>query len=552
MPSAAKRRRIRHGIVACFFFLLGGPGGAASAQTTFVEVAAASGIGSYESARRGFGAGIAAADFDDDGDIDIFAPTDTDVPHQLYRNLGDGTFEEIASQVGLDLPELGRSALWLDYDADHRLDLLISTDCYQSESLCAGLSTFLHLFRQTESGLFVDVTTQAGLDDPGGGAPAYGPDQHRSGMAAGDINGDGYLDLVTGFWGARLRLHLNQGDGTFVDASTASGIEATLLAHHQPMLFDFDGDGRIDLHVSVDFTENLLFLNQGGPVGGVPSLAETAVAAGCANAMNDMGVALGDFDEDGDPDLYISNIFRTGQYNILQRNDSTVGSPSCSEISLGAGVRDGGWGWGVTFLDVDHDGDLDLAETNGWAIGGWENPPRLFIQEGGTFVDQAAAAGLTSTRWGSCLVAVDVDRDGDQDLVTTLPDPRSGDTPALLELYRNALDSVALGRHSLTVRPRMTGRNARAIGARLRVEIAGRTLTRWITAGTSYLGQEPAEAHFGLDGATLVDRLTIDWPGGGRTELLGVAADQLLTVTYDGILADDFESGDASGWSSLP
>ena len=119
-----------------------------------------------------------------------------------------------------------------------------------------------------------------------------------------------------------------------------------------------------------------------------------------------------------------------------------------------------------------------------------------------------------------------------------------------IRLYRNQLAAGGPDRHFLLVRPRMAGANVFAIGARVVVRAAGRTMTRWIGAGTSYLGQEPAEAFFGLGGASTAERLEVHWPDGRVTALGEVAADQELVVTDDAVFASGFESGNTSAWSA--
>ena len=534
------------------------PAALLSQPISFVEVTAESGLGEYEIPNRGFGAGIAAADFDDDGLVDLFVPTDLDTPNRLYRNLGEGHFEDVAAARGLAGITRDRVALWLDYNADHRLDLLVLGDCYSRP--CDDTS-LLRLHRQTVAGTFEDVTTEAGLTDTG-----HTRAEHRSGLAAGDVNGDGFVDFVAGFWEGRLHLYLTRGNGTFADVSLEAGFDNAVLGYHQPVMVDWNSDGLLDIYAAVDFTENRLFLNQ-GVVDGMPTFVDVAVAAGCANAMNDMGVTLGDVDEDGDPDLYVTNIFREGMHNVLLRNDSTGGTAACSDISMAAGVEEGGWGWGTTFFDGNNNGFLDLGEVNGWRlVNSWDSPPRLFVHQGTnppTFLEEAATAGLTQTSWGSTLLAFDYDRDGDLDLVGN---QQIGEQTALLQgalvLYQNQLlhqnqlsaDQLSAGvanRHYLVIRPRMTGRNHRAIGTRIAVEAGGRTLFRWITAGTSYLGQEPAEAFFGLGSATVAERVTITWPSGEETVLLNVMADQMKTVTLSEprIFGDGFEWGDTLAWS---
>ena len=182
----------------------------------FVDVTGGSGIQPSTMA-MGMGGGLAAADFDDDGDIDLFVPNAAGSPDQLYRNLGNGQFEEIAAAAGLASIARSRSALWFDYDGDHRLDLVVAGDCHGLTVGCTGVST-LKLYRQVADAQFEDVTLAAGLLDD----RVTDTMMHRGGFSAADINKDGYLDLVTSLWLGEAGVLLNNGNGTFTNISVAS------------------------------------------------------------------------------------------------------------------------------------------------------------------------------------------------------------------------------------------------------------------------------------------------------------------------------------------
>ncbi len=509
------------------------------AEIRFVEVGAARGVLPYVMA-PGPGGGVAAADFDGDGDVDFFVPNGETVADQLYRNLGNGHFEEIAATAGVASTERSRVALWFDYDGDHRLDLFVGGDCHEIPNAlgCADFPT-LRLYRQVEDGVFEDTTLEAGfLDDE-----IIHRDQHRSGMSAGDIDNDGDLDLFITIRGGLARLFANNGDGTFEDISATSGLGIS-EDYHQPMMHDWNGDGWLDIYANVDNTANRLWINQGDR-----SFVDLAPASGSNSAWNDMGLTFGDVDNDGDLDIYITNIQRLSRHNLLLRNDSTQGALQFTGLSS-SGAENGGWGWGTTFFDVDKDSDFDLAATNGWILGVYAtDPSRLFVNQGGpsiTLVDAAGPAGLDDTYLGSSLIAADFDRDGDLDLLQTCNAFEQQDSQ--LRLLDNQSDGAIHDHGYLVVKPRMAGANHHAIGALVRIEIGDLRLMRLISAGTSYLGQEPAEAFFGTADATIVDRIIVEWPGGGQTVVENVATNQVVTVEAPGLFADGFESGDTSAW----
>jgi len=545
-PGAGRADSVIRALLGASLIL---PLAAAQAQTVhFVDRTGDWGVGvlAFE---NGWGAGLAAADYDDDGDIDLFVPQAEGVPNRLYRNDGAGSFEEIASDVGLASTESARVGLWFDSDSDGRLDLLVAND----KTDPAPDSSF-RLYRQQGDGTFLDVTAAAGLLL----APIVHPNHHWGGLCAGDLDGDGDLDIFTGQFNGPGRLLRNDGDGTFTDDSAGAGVrgDETFSKHHQCAVEDFDGDGRMDIYVAMDYHSadpaigrNRLWRNQGDG-----TFVDTASAWGVANVMNDMGVTLGDYDGDGDFDLYVTNIWLPSmsppRHSVLYRRDGTSGTPAFTEVSASLGVANTDYGWGTVFFDADRDGDLDLAATNGWRSGSFTTDSSRFFESpggGGGFLDRSSATGFDDTLWGSSLLAVDLDRDGDLELIQScLIDGDGGEV--------RVLDNEPLGGgpapHWLVVRPRQLVPNRHSIGAKVRVLAGGAWQLRRIAAGTSYMGQEPAEAHFGLGAAVEASAVEIAWPDGLVTSFGPVAADQVWIV--DLLFADHFESGDLDRWSVAP
>ena len=470
------------------------------------------------------GTGVAVADFDDDGDLDFFLPQGEGTPDRLYRNRGDGHYEEVAAALGLASTHSHRNALWFDYDGDGDLDLLVGGNDIRAKG--EGQRPPLTLYERASSGQFVDVTRQVNLILPALETPA-----HFGGFAAGDLEGDGDLDLVVCVFGGRSRLFLNEA-GRFLDRTRSSHVFSGTRAlpgdfEWQSLLHDFDGDGLQDIYLAVDFAPNRLMLNRGEG-----SFVDVAPHTGAANDMNDMGLALGDYDGDGDFDLYVTNIdfFNTAPgHNVLLKNRSETGSLRFVEVSERSGVHAGGWGWGTTFVDVDNDTRLDLAATNGMPRTVYEQDlSRLFMNLGEQpvrFLDRAQPFGFADMRVGSSLVAFDSDRDGDLDFLQTCME---GGPVRLLETQ---LVTPARANHWLVIRPRMqAGGNRFAIGARVEVRVGRRRMLRLITAGTSFMGQEPAEAFFGLGASDRVDEVRVFWPDGRLSRRLDLPADRVIVV----------------------
>ena len=518
----------------------------------------------------GMGTGVAVADFDADGDPDIFVPTGAGTPNLLLRNRGDGTFEEVAAQFGLADLRQARVALWADYDGDGDLDLFVGRDCFFASAGVAAAGSCgevsLSLFEHQPTG-FVDVSASVGLAASAGSLSTF----HAGGLSAGDVSGDGLPDIYFARWLAGPELYIS--DTLFVASeapgyslgSGLAGIGGEPGGEWQTLFHDFDGDGRLDMFVNVDFGPNQLWMN-----GGDLNFTNVAVSAGVDSEWNEMGLAVGDYDNDGDLDLYITNIYDwqadvRGEisHNRLYRNDSVPGSLQFAGSAIALGVEKSDWGWGTTWLDADNDGDLDLAATNGYC----EPPPNRYCDprhesdrsrffenpgDGSPMIEVGGAVGFDDELIGAGLIAADFDGDGRQDLLQSAIDPMSApwvlpqffDRTERLTLYMNRPVGGAQTGRQVVIRPRMVGTNSRAIGAVVRMYLdSGDVLTRLVQAGESWMSQGPATMHFGLGSGTAIDRVEIDWPDGGGTSVLEFVRPNSDLAVYgpEALFLADFE-----------
>ncbi len=473
--------------------------------------------------------GVAAGDYDGDGWIDLYAVHGSLGPNLLLHNRGDGTFEEVAAAAGVGLAgRTGSGPLFGDFDGDGWLDLYVG---YIGRVVATPT-----LFRNRGNGTFEDVTEASRFQFP----PAF-----YIGASMGDFDRDGDLDFFLTQWDTFLpdgvplnHLWRNNGDGTFT--SIGAGVNVTPaffsgLQFHWSFTANFadiNNDGWPDILLASDFGNSQIFINDGDG-----TFTETTTPV--ISDENGMGAAIGDYDNDGDLDWFVSSIYdpsglgtdggqktdgvgTTGNRLYRNRGDGTF-----EDATDEAGVRDGNWGWGSCFADFNNDGFLDIFHVDGWGIEGgrdrfYGRPSRLFIANGdGTFTERAEELGIDDRGEGRGVVCFDYDNDGDIDIFVA----DNGQPP---HLYRNE-GGNRLG--FLDVKLRGVARNSEAIGARIDVTAAGTTQMRELRAGSNYVSQDPAIAHFGLGAATSVDEVRVVWPDGGATDLRDLPADQRITIS---------------------
>jgi len=498
------------------------------AEIIFTEVTAQSGLSRMfaivapaQTMPEFFGSGIAAVDYDEDNDIDLYVVGGDAEPNSLYENQGDGSFADIANQAGLDMQHRGSGPTFADIDNDGDLDLFVGA--------VAGDPYYL---MENQDGSFVDVTATSGI-------ALTVTDTISATFSDYDLDGD--LDLFLAHWGTPKQADTqtvwkNNGDGTFVSASIESGIADGLIEvtpggsevdrTFTPNFSDIDSDGDDDLLMVADLDASQVFINNGD--GTFTRTTDRDVIKDQAG----MGASIGDYDNDGDMDWFVSSIIDSSGIhfgNRLYRNDGTGVFEDATDE---AGVADGGWGWGSCFADFDNDGHLDIFHVNGWQAGKLDvddeysaDQIRFFHSAGdGTFTDTATEVGLTDTGLGRGIACFDAERDGDIDIVIVNNDQNH------LVFYQN--DSTN-SNHYLSVRLDDDGLNTYGIGALVTVTTTEGQQIREIRAGNNFTSQNPPEAHFGL-GPAASATVAVAWPDGTQTVMEAVAVDQLLTVTPDG------------------
>ncbi len=431
----------------------------------------------------GFGMGVATGDYDNDGFVDLYV---TNLgSNGLFHNNGNGTFTDVTRQAGLDDPRWSTSAAWLDYDRDGDLDL------YVCNYVDFTVKTHKRCYSPTGE---LDYCTPA----------AYRP----------------LLD----------RLFRNDGKGQFTDVSVASGIGAIPGPGLGVTCADFNGDGWVDIYVANDGAANFLWMNKGNG-----TFEENGLLSGAAYAMDGiaragMGATAGDFDNDGDEDILVTNLAREG--STLYRNNSRGDfHDATSEFNL-TQASFLSTGFGATWFDYDNDGRLDLFTANGAVtiIATQKSSPypfqqrnQLFHNEGTSFRDVSASVGaalqLSEVSRGAALG--DVDNDGDVDLLVS---NNNGGARLLL-------NDVGMKRNWLTIRLEGTKDNRNGVGALVTVVRKGQSpLIRRAHSDGSYLSASDLRVHFGLDTATVIESVIVQWPSGAKESWAKVPINKLTPL----------------------
>ena len=459
---------------------------------SFTDVTDRAGVGNV----GGYGMGIAVADYDNDGDDDLFVTNYGE--NILYRNEGQGIFDDVTIQANLtvaDKPLFSTSAAFLDYDRDGHLDLYVC--------------------------VYVDFQFDTNKRCSRDGIQSYcGPDIY-----------DGVADI----------LYRNNGNGTFSNVSVESGIANPSGKGLGVVCGDYNGDGWTDIFVANDLTPDFLYRNNGDG-----TFTDEALLAGVAYgedgvARAGMGVDFGDYDRNGFPDIYVTNF--SLEPNSLHRNN---GNGTFTETTFGAGLGNPTLlylGFGTAFKDFNHDGWLDLFAANGHVIDNislfdptitYKQTNQVFMNNGdGQFTDVSASSGAPFQVKGVHRGAAfgDVDNDGDLDiLVTTV-----NDSPRLLRndgITQTGLKQFGAS-NSLLVSSEGVRSNRNGIGAQITLVTELMRQRREVRSSYSYLAANDLRTHFGLGASASADSVIVEWPSGARDVVTNVEGGQWITIRED-------------------
>lgn len=507
------------------------------------------------------GSGAGFADIDNDGDLDlyivnipgIYITDPSTLPSKsknvLYQNDGNGGFTDITNSAGVGDTGYGMGCVFADYNGDGFIDLYVTN---------FGTNV---LYQNNGDSTFTNVTKNAGVDCP----------LWSTGACFADIDNDNDLDLYvcnyvdfdlvkfedkkeesiqsgklvpnalnpTVFEPQDNVLYRNNGDGTFTDITSKAGVAATGGRSMQAIFSDFDGDDDVDLYVANDTSDNHVYRNDGDG-----TFTDVSADSWAADFRGSMGLAAGDYDVDGDIDLFISHwidqeyvIYR----NLLKEENTSLNSSSQgirfvdeSYSAMLAEVTLKEIGWGTSLFDYDNDGDLDIFVANGSTFQRLDQPEvlipqpnQLFRNEGdSTFTDISKNSGINilPTRVSRGTAFGDYDNDGDIDIFIV-------NNYAKARLLRNNTIESKNSNNWLQIKLNGMKKNRNAIGTKILLKTANTNQIREIYAGESYMSSNTFIAHFGLGKSTKVDSIQVTWTNGKTLSLNDININQQIEIT---------------------
>jgi len=555
--SRSRRFRIRLGFLvplglAGLAGLIGLAPPASGQGSGFTDVTAAAGVTfdfgpATTTIWHSYLGGGTEGDFNDDGWPDLFIVGGGVEKDRLFINNGDGTFTNQAPTAGLTALYRGSGANAADYDKDGDLDIYVTSFGDMPNSPINGKHK---LWRNNGNLTFTNVSVAAGLNSSGTSPDGFG-------IAWGDYDLDGDLDVFVAGWtldgtaftgnNRLFRSNLSEtGTATFTNVTATLGMFTQKCHAFGGVFADMDGDRYPELMVAGDFGTSQYYKNNGNGT----FTQQWPMVPGDTKVHNGMGTCVGDFNRDGLQDWFVTAIYPAWLNEGPPGNRLYInqGGGQFQSLPESAGVNYGGWGWGTSSLDFDNDGWLDLVMTEGWwdcpdpvTLTCFANEPSYLFHNNGddTFSEVHAEQGIVNLYQGRGLITLDYDRDGDMDVVIlSNPMMGPGDDPETghLKLYRNdrcGPGGPAAGANFLEVRldtSASLGLAPDGWGANVRVTAGGVVQHQRIHGGSNFISRSQLVAHFGLGSAINAEDVTVTWPDGTTTQLANVPANQLITI----------------------
>ena len=449
------------------------------------------------------GGGISFVDFDNDGWDDITLGTEDGQPVLFFKNI-NGSFAEVFPNLEDDSTQ-NKQVIWVDYDNDGDKDLYVS-----------GYQTPNKLYRNDGNLNFSNVTLESGLSFFG---------INNFGATWGDYDNDGYLDIYLTIRDIDEpnRLYRNNGDGTFTDQSIFAGISQTGHLSFTASFFDYDKDGWLDLYEANDrnWTTNILYRNNGDG-----TFTDVSVASGAGLRMDAMSTTIGDYNNDGWLDIYITNtfyIYDEGEKgNVLLKNNGDGTFTNVAEVS---GTIFNSTAWGAVFLDAENDRDLDLYVSGMFGVDEAPLLPSAFYENlGDGIFEIPSGAGFQNDTEESYSNAIgDINNDGFADIVVL-------NEQSNLFLWQN-LCHLFNSNNWLKIKLQGTVSNKDGIGSYIEVHTASGSQYRYTVCGEGYLSQNSSSEFFGFGEETIVEYVKIKWLSGIEDIIYDVDVNQEISIT---------------------
>ena len=471
-------------------------------QLSFQDNATLRGVG-FSYGVSTWGGGVSFIDFDDDGWDDLTYATTSGQEVLFFKNNGDDTFSLI--DIGINDTYRTKQVIWVDYDNDGDKDFFATS-----------ISGFNKFYRNDGNLTFTDISASCGL---------FVNNLYTYGASFGDIDNDGDLDVfianrddIT----ENQRSYLYRNDnGVFIDITESAGLSLSNELAFCAVFFDYDNDGDQDIYVINDKIINMNRLYQNNNDG---TFTDVSVSSGAGISINAMTATVGDYNNDGWFDIYVTNT-PGGNQHLRNNGDGTF-----TDVASSVGTFFDSFSWGAVFLDADNDTDTDLY-VSGWYDGSNSFLPSAFYENQGddTFLIPSNIGFVNDTRASFSNAIGDFNNDGYPDIIVM----NDTDNNFLWE------NTTTNSNNWLKVKLQGVTSNRDGIGSKIEVFANGKSQYRYTLCGEGYLGQNSGTKIFGVGTATNIDYVKVTWPSGTVDQLNNISPNQILNIIESSTLSSN-------------